>query len=116
MLLYTCIGHAHADLVLENTGQQKMVAYVYWVNHPYGCRSVFGSLKCEVAVVVGEMEPGKKWTVLKNYHWTPGKIFVVVFQKPTYLDDGFIYMKRFTVTEDLAQVYMNQNAFGLAWK
>lgn len=116
MLIYTCIGNAHADIILENTGKEKLIAYVYWKNHPYGCYYVRGiGPKCNLAVAVGEMNPGKVWKVLEGY-FEPGRTFVIVFQRPTYLDDGFIYMQEFTVTENLAQVYMNQNAFGLAWK
>lgn len=116
MMVMVMVSAAQADVILENTGQDKLIAYVYWVNHPYGCYWVKGiGPKCEFALAVGEMNPGHRWKVLEG-HFKPGRTFVIVFQRPTHLDDGFIYMKKFTVTENLAQVYMNQNAFGLAWK
>lgn len=109
-------NNAHADVILENTGQEKLNVFVYWTNHPYGCQTDFyGVTRCSYALAVGEMTPGKRWTVLEGDWWKPGREFMIVFQSPSHLGD-FQYIKFFTITENLEQVYMNQNAFGLAWK
>lgn len=105
---------AQADIILENTGQEKLTVYVYWINHPYGCHEVLGVLKCDFAFAVGDMSPGKRWIVAQGNYWTPGNQFLILWQKP--LSSDIVRSQRFEVTDYLIQVYSNQNATGFAFK
>lgn len=114
ILVFASIGQS--DMILENTGKEKMTVWVYWINHPYGCQTdMYGVTRCEYALAVGEMEPGKVWKVLKGPGWwTPGNVYLIIWRKP--LETENFYAKRFMVTDYLVQIYMNQNAFGEAYK